>query len=540
MKPYRITSRPVMTKNEKMLYRILYAVGLSATVLFASWWFLPEHIPNNFSGILHIVDFVLFFALSYIVWYQIMNEVFYWYNASVMRTIVPAKPEKGLSVAFLTAFVPGSESYDILEKNVKAMVAVDYPHDTWVLDEGNDSVAKQICKKYGAHHFSRKGIAHYNADDGEFKKKTKGGNYNAWFDVHGLQYHIVAQVDVDFIPKKNFLTQTLGYFKDPKIAFVGTPQIYGNQDESWIARGSAEQAFSFYGPMQRGFNYTNMSLFIGANHVFRSIAHHEVNGYAGHIVEDHLTGMNIYKKKWKSVYVPKVLAVGQGPSTWSAYFNQQMRWAYGLFHILIHHSPKIYPSLRLRHVLNYIILQQYYFYGILQVLAILLLSLYFLFGLNATEVELIPMIISYVSLLTIQLGISTWLQRFFVDPAQESGLHVRAKLLNIAVWPIYFLAFISVLLNKKITYKVTPKGEQEYIPTNISLFLPHLFLGIVSVGTIIASAYTGHSAAHLLFFASLNAIAMGGFFGSVLLENARYYFKNLRLKINFPLLFNPS
>jgi len=500
-----------MSRKERVLYMILILMGIASSLIFAAWWFQPQHIPHNFTRYSHFWDILLFFTLSYIVWYQIINELFYWLNAFYMRKVLPTQPEPGLSVAFLTAFVPQNEPYDVLEKNLKAMVAVEYPHDTWLLDEGNDPIAKTICKKYGVHHFSRKGITHYNTSEGEFKQKTKGGNYNSWFDTHGIKYHIVAQVDVDFIPKKNFLTETLGYFKDPKVAFVGTPQIYGNQSDSWIARGAAEQAFSFYGPMQRGFNYSSMSLFIGANHVFRSIAHHEIDGYAGHIVEDHLTGMHIYKKKWKSVYLPKILAVGEGPSTWDTYFNQQMRWAFGLFHILFNHSPKIYPHLRLRHLFNYIILQQYYFYGILQFAAIVLLSLYFFFGYNATEMKLVPLVLMYSLLISTQLLISMWLQRFFVDPKTERGFHIRAKLLNIAVWPIYFLAFLSVITGKKITYKVTPKGAQSYSPPQLGLFLPHFVLGLLSAMGLYGGYVTHHLAPHLVFFAVLNTVAMLGF-----------------------------
>jgi cellulose synthase/poly-beta-1,6-N-acetylglucosamine synthase-like glycosyltransferase len=520
----------LMTKKQRIIYGILLTFGYGLTIIFSSMWFLPENIPNNFSGIAHLLDLGLFGLISYIVWYQIMNELFYWYMASHMVKPKRIEPEKGLSVAFLTAFVPGSESYSILERTLKAMVAVDYPHDTWLLDEGDDPVAKQICATYNVKHFSRYGIDHYNLDSGSFKKKTKGGNYNSWFDQHGIKYHIVAQVDVDFVPKKNFLTKTLGYFRDPDVAFVGTPQIYGNQDESWITRGAAEQAYTFYGPIQRGLDRFDNSLFIGANHVFRSIAHHDIDGYAGHIVEDHLTGMHIYKKKWKSVYLPTILAVGEGPSTWESYFNQQMRWAYGLIHILLNHSFDIFKQLRKRHLLHYAVLQQYYFYGITQGLAVLLLLLYFIFGIRTTDLKLNSLLSLYIPLLIFQTVINLWLQRFFVKPSTEKGLHLRAKLLNLAVWPIYLLAFICVLVNKKIQYKVTQKGERSYVPPQISLFYPHLILGMLSTIGLYIGFHTHHFAPHQVFFALLNSVFMIGFFLYAVLENVMYSFKKVEIK----------
>ena len=153
------------------------------------------------------------------------------------------------------------------------------------MDEGNDPEAKIICEKYGIKHFSRKGVEKYNTPEGPYKTKTKGGNYNAWFDQYGGLYDFVAQLDVDFVPKIDYLTKTLGYFSDPKVAFVGTPQVYGNTVDSWIARGAAEQAYNFYGSMQKGLFGSDMTLFIGANHVLREAAHNDIEGYSGHMLK---------------------------------------------------------------------------------------------------------------------------------------------------------------------------------------------------------------------------------------------------------------
>jgi cellulose synthase/poly-beta-1,6-N-acetylglucosamine synthase-like glycosyltransferase len=290
------------------VYYLLFIVGLGLTTVFGVWWFQPSHFTHNFSGIWHVFDIILFFLLSYIVWHEIIMELFCWYVAkNICKPIPFTYPEPGLLVAYITAFVPGSEPYDILSNTLKAMTEVDYIHDTWILDEGNDPIVKEICLKYGAMHYSRKNQDKYNTTQGKFTKKTKGGNYNSWFHQFGHKYDIIAQHDVDFIPKKTFLTRTLGYFRDPLVAFVGGPQIYGNTDESWIARGSAEQTYGFYGSMQKGFHGNNMTLLIGANHLIRTAAFVDIDGYTAHIAEDMLTGMKFYANRWKSMYVPETL-----------------------------------------------------------------------------------------------------------------------------------------------------------------------------------------------------------------------------------------
>ncbi len=526
----KVEKQSVLTKTDRMIYSCLLGIGSGVTTAFAVWWFGSQHIPHNFIGVNHIFDFLLFVLLSYVLWSQIIQEVFNWYIASFMKKALYRSPEKGLSVAFLTAFVPHKESYEVLERNLKAMAKVDYPHDTWLLDEGNDIIAKKMCEKYQVKHFSRFGIEKYNTPEGPYKTKTKGGNYNAWFDQYGVNYHMVAQVDVDFAPNRNFLNETLGYFKDPDVAFVGSPQFYGNKKASWIAQGASEQSFNFYGPTQMGLNNFDMSLFIGANHVLRSIAHHDIEGYAGHIVEDHLTGMHVYKNKWKSVYVAKILAVGEGPSTWVSYFGQQMRWSYGLIHILLNHSPRIYLKLRLSHLFNYLVIQQYYFYGLAQAIGVLLLSLYFIFGITSTQMKLAPLLILYISTLLMQLIIGLWLRKFYVGSSNKSGYQLRGRLLSVAVWPIYFLAFLCIITGKKLVYRVTPKGKKTFTLTNLSIFVPHIILGTVTAIDIIFSFYTHHQAVHLLFFAVLNTIFMFSFPAEAFIKNMAYRVKSIDFK----------
>ena len=507
-----------MSQRNKAAYTVLVLIGAILTIIFGIWWFEPSHIPNNFSGWLHIFDLFAFILLSYIVWYQITYELFSWYLTAFMkRPERPMPPQAGLRVALLTAFVPGKETYDVLERTVSAMVVVRYPHDTWVLDEGNDPETIRICKKYGARHYSRKGIKQYNTLDGKYKAKTKAGNYNSWFTEHSNQYDIVGQHDVDFVPNEDFFERTLGYFRDPRVAFVGTPQIYGNKEQSWIARGAAEQAYGFYGQIQKGLHGHDMSLFIGANHIVRVAAHDDIGGYSGHIVEDHLTGMRFYAGKWKSVYVPEILAVGEAPSTWESYFSQQMRWAYGLIDILFRHSPRIFKKMNARHQIHYFLLQQYYFYGLAQAIGVLLITLYFVFGFQSTSMKLLTLILLYVPLLIWQIIIFFWLQRFAVDPKNERGFLWRGRLLNLAVWPVYFMAFIGVLRGKRLTYVVTPKGQEQQQDVSISLFIPHAVLGTITFVGIIVALLTGHTAPQIFFWAILNTLAMYFFFLSVLI-----------------------
>lgn len=501
-----------MRKSQRAAYWLLVLIGLCLTGLFAKAWFTSAFVPNNFSGVNHIFDFVAFITLSYIIWHQIGMELLSWLIARTIKRPSHLEPAEGLKVAFITTFVPASEPAELLRSTLPAMVAADYPHDTWLLDEGNDAEAKRICAELRVNYFSRKDVAKYNTDHrGLFAAKTKGGNHNAWYDAIGKQYDIVAQIDTDFLPRKDFLTRTLGYFRDPTVAFVGTPQVYGNGKESWIAQGAAEQTFSFYGPILQGLFGKEMTLLIGANHIIRVQALKSVHLYSAHLTEDLLTGMKLHAKKWRSVYVPEPLAIGEGPSNWKAYFNQQMRWAFGCMDIFMRHSGQLLPKMRRNNAVRYFLLQQHYFSGLAMVLGVALLTLYFFFGIAPTDMTLKALLTFYVPLIVWQTVFALWLQRFNVRPELEKGAFLKGKLVSIAAWPIYFLALVGVIRGKRITFKVTPKGNKSDTPeSSLALFTPHLILGSITAIDIVAAYMFHHTAVVMLFWASLTTVTLYG------------------------------
>ncbi|MBI4319609.1 MAG: glycosyltransferase [Chloroflexi bacterium] len=512
-----------MTRRDKAVFAVLLVTYAASAVYYAVWWFQPEHIPQNWSSLGFLgalLDTVYFALLSFVIWRGVVQNLFTFWIVSSMKTPVYVSPSPGSKVAMLTAFVPGKEPYETLVENLAAMKRVSYPHDTWVLDEGDDPVVKNICRRLGVKHFSRKNVPEYNQPAGKFKAKTKGGNHNAWGAEHGDEYDFVAQMDVDFIPKPDFLEKTLGYFQDPSVAFVGSPQIYGNQDASWITRGAAEQAFIFYGPMQKGLYGKGMQLLIGANHVLRTAAWRDVDGYAGHIVEDHLTGMKIYARGWKSVYVPEVLCVGEGPPSMAAYLTQQTRWAFGCLDILFRHTPRFMSSWKWTHRLGYPLLQVWYVFGLAQLLGVVLTTLYLTVGLRVTSMSFLEWLwhaspAFFVGLLAFQ-----WLQKFNIDPRTENGFYLKGFLLNFAAWPVYALAFFYVVIGHKIAYAVTPKGSANASQLNrVSLrrHIPHLVSATISLVGLLAMPFSRFQAPQLVFWAVVNFVAMSVTLGADLL-----------------------
>ncbi len=501
----------VVNRFQRFIFSLLVIVGIALTFAFGLWWFSYTHVPQNFGGFFHIFDLLIFALLSYIVWFQIATEIMLWMIADKIKKPVCEAPIAGRKVAFITTFVPGTESHDLLHKILPSLRQVDYEHDTWLLDEGDDPVAKEICAMYGVYYFTRKGIPAYNTPTGKFAARTKGGNHNAWYDAHGHVYDIVAQIDTDFIPRKDFLMRTLGYFNDPNIGWVTTPQIYGNESESFVAKGAAQQQFTFYGPVLQGLYGQDMALMLGANHIVRVDALKGIDYYGGHLTEDLLTGMTLHSKRWKSVYVPEALAIGEGPSTWIAYFNQQMRWAFGCIDILFSHSPKLLTRMVRQHKAYYLMMMQHYFGGLAMMMGVLLITAYFVFGVSASSMEITGMLLLYVPLIIWQFLVALWLQRFNVRPKHEKGLLITGKLLAVAVWPIYFLALVGVIRGQQLKFKVTPKGNgAQANDTPLQVFMPHIFIGVATLAAFIGSFMTDFQNPVMIFWALTTMTFMFG------------------------------
>lgn len=501
-----------MSARQRITYVVLLSVAAVSVGAFAFFWFSPARLPHNFDGAARVVDVVLFLLLTFVVWHRVLIEAVSWLIIRKLgATRPPPPPRDGLRVAFITTFVPASEPIGMLRRTLSSMLRADYPHDTWVLDEGNDEGAKELCRRLGVQYFTRHGIAEYNGTTGKFAAKTKGGNHNAWYDAYGDLYDIVAQIDTDFVADRKFLTRTLGHFIDPDVAFVGTPQVYGNTRQSWIARGAAEQTYMFYGPLMRGLSSRSMTLLIGANHIIRVAALEEIGHYVGHLTEDLATGMTLHSRRWKSVYVAEALAIGEGPTTWKAYFNQQMRWAFGCLDIYFRLAPRLLRTMRLRTALYYLLMQQFYFSGVTIIVGCSLLVLYFCTGWQSASIQLEELLLWYTPVLVVRQVMVLWSQRFNVRPRLERGMLWAGRLITITALPIYFLALVGVLRGRRLTFKVTPKGEGTYRGEPIGVFLPHLTIaGLLSAGMVIG-CLLGHTAWPLLAWAFTTAVLLSAF-----------------------------
>lgn len=423
------------------------------------------------------------------------------------RDPIPLVPQGSPRIAVLTTIVPGKEPFDLVARTLLAMRRLRHPDgtrmDVWLLDEGNDPTIRQWCVAHGVRHFSRRGHPEWNTASGEFRARTKHGNHNAWRAANERHYDIVAQMDPDHLPSRNFLLRTLGYFNDPDVGFVVAPQVYGNIADNWIAHGAAFQAYVFHGVIQRGGNGLGAPLLIGTNHLYRTAAFRRIKGYQDSIIEDHLTAMVLYSARnpatgrpWRGVYTPDILAVGEGPTSFTDYFNQQKRWAYGIWQILLGHSPGALWRLRPAQALAFVMLQLFYpLMAVSWVLSTLSTAVVIMLARTASDTAIVPFALSFwVVSVASCVGMFWWLRKFNLVAHERRDWGLQGMALLIMCIPVYTSAAIQALLHRPLTYAVTAKGvlaspdtwrtfrsHFAWLAVNLLLVVPLWWLGVDSM-----------------------------------------------------------
>jgi cellulose synthase/poly-beta-1,6-N-acetylglucosamine synthase-like glycosyltransferase len=480
----RLTAAPQVTVvNERVLGRreiapflVLAGASIGALGYFVYYWFFGE--SRSLENPLLWLTAALFFP----------GVIFYVLRFLALPWMVrPRKlrPTDGLSVAAVTTFVPEAEPLEMLEEIVRALVAMEYPHDTWVLDEGDSPAVKALCDRLGALHFSRKNRPEYQTAEGRLRSRTKHGNYNAWLDDVGFDaYDFVASFDPDHIPDARYLVEMLGYFGDPSIGYVQAAQVYYNQGASFIARGAAEETYAYYSSLMMSAYANRCPIVTGCHTIHRTAALKQVGGFAPHDADDLLITLLYRVARWQGIYVPRRLAIGLTPVDWSGYLNQQRRWARSVLDIKLRVYPKLARSLPLRERMIAFVHGLYYLHGLAVAIGLGVFAFVLITG--DAPITPGPSLIARLCLLWIVLQLCDFYrQRFYLHPRQERGVHWRGAFLRFAKWPYVALALVEALFSRERGYAITLKVKQK----RAFATLPHVLTLVVLASAWIIGAW---------------------------------------------------
>lgn len=219
------------------------------------------------------------------------------------------------------------EPVDVVKRTLKALSELDYPnYEVCVLvNNTNDSEAikaiSEICKELGER---------FRFFYLPYVKGFKAGTLNYALSVTNKDTEIIAVVDSDYVVERDFLKRTVGYFRDPDVAIVQTPQDYRDFPQIGFFEGMYYAYRYFFSIVMNFCNRHNAASFMGTMGLVRKRCLEEVGGWSEEVItEDSELGIRIHEKGYRSIYIDHSFGKGLMPLSFSSYKKQRFRWAFG-------------------------------------------------------------------------------------------------------------------------------------------------------------------------------------------------------------------
>lgn len=334
----------------------------------------------------------------------------------------------------------------ILRRTVIGCQALDYANKkVYLLDDTKRPEIKLLAKELGCHYISRPDNIH-----------AKAGNVNhATALTNG---ELIVVFDADFIPTKNFLTRTVGFFQNPEIALVQTPQSFYNHDP--IARNLglenvlAPEEEVFYRQIEIIKDSADSVICCGTSFVVRRSALQTAGGFVtDSICEDYFTGIRLSATGYRLVYLDEKLSAGLAAENIEAHLTQRLRWARGTLQaFFIDSNPLTIRGLRFVQRLCHLEGLLHWFTSLTRVLFLLMPLAYSFLGiipLRASARELLYFFLPYY---LVQVTVFSWLNHRSRS-ALLSDVYSFVQCIPLAV------TVVSAMLNPfEKGFQVTPKG----------------------------------------------------------------------------------
>jgi cellulose synthase (UDP-forming) len=460
----------LLTKNDRNRRWVLL-LSLFLYLRYMVWRALYT-LPTEDLGTM-VVGWIVYLAELY----GLCQFCFFAYQSSSLTDRQPAPLTTYPTVDIMVTVV--DEPLSILRQTLVGCVSQEYPRDrfnVYVLDDGHRSEAKQLAASLGCGYLRRP----------DRPRHAKAGNLN-----HALRMthsDLIAVFDVDHVPARTFLKETVGFFDDPQVAFVQTPHHFYNPDifQRNLRVGDRvknEQAL-FFRILQAGRDTHNSAFFAGSGGLFRRAPLEDIGGFQTQtITEDIHTSMNLHAKGHKSCYLNRVLSAGLMPETLEGYLKQRKRWAMGCIQVLLRDNPLTKSGLTLVQRIDYFGSILYFFFGVPRLICLIAPLSSLLFSTPPLNAEVTQLVLYFFSFYIA----SAWVMR---PVSRGSRNPFWSDIYEIAMCFALSAVALKALSapRKERPFEVTPKGQRvkKNTSTELSLAWPHLItFGLLISGLVI-------------------------------------------------------
>lgn len=346
-------------------------------------------------------------------------------------------------------FIPTyNEEMEVVERTILGALHLDWPKEklrVWVLDDGKRDWLRDFCAQKNAGYIRREKNVH-----------AKAGNINHALEVTKGDY--VAVFDADFVPHRQFLYRTLGFFADPKVGIVQTPQFFFNKDyvQSNLHLHDAfpDEQRIFFDMMMPARDAWDAAFWCGSCSVTRRRVLAEVGGVpTNSITEDLLTTLILLRKGYVTRYLNEKLSHGLAPESLTGLVIQRERWCRGTIQALYTRYGPFGPGLSFMHRLLFF--PVHWIFSPLGRLFNFIVPMVFLWtGLPALIIpHYIHTIDYHVPFLILNFFVLFWLA-----PRHHIPL-LNTAMLTLSSLHILPNMFHSLMFPNKRSFGVTPKGN---------------------------------------------------------------------------------
>lgn len=348
-----------VTNDKNWMY---WALGTIAIVLVLGGIFLYFFSDLSFAGLLFGILIIVFLAViasiilqtaisEYVIkrpflWFFILPTQFFLLFITMIQTVevveiigkrklkqIFSSPQHNENPKVSIHIPTRNEDPHLVIRAIQSLLALEYPHKEIVIID-NNTQDEQLWKP--VYEFSKQYPGVINFFHLDSCPGFKAGALNFGLSKTAPDAEIIGIIDADYVVSPDWLTKTVGYFADSKIAVVQSPQAHETQHANLFGTFIHHEYAGFFeiGMVQR--NERNAIIQHGTMTLIRKRVLEQVGAWSEwSITEDAELGIRILLAGYTMYYVHEILGRGEPARTFVAYKKQRFRWVYGAVRIVM-------------------------------------------------------------------------------------------------------------------------------------------------------------------------------------------------------------
>jgi cellulose synthase/poly-beta-1,6-N-acetylglucosamine synthase-like glycosyltransferase len=244
----------------------------------------------------------------------------------------------------VTVQLPVYNELYVVKRIIEAVCAMDYPKEKLeiqVLDDSTDETVSVVAEAVALH-------ASLGFDIKHIRRSNRSG-FKAGALKNGLTQALgefIAIFDADFVPRVDFLKNTLPYFENEQVGLVQTRWEHLNDDYSFLTRTQALALDGHFVMEQDVRNKAGYFInFNGTGGIWRKACILDAgNWQSDTLTEDLDLSYRAQLKGWKFKYLNDFTSPAELPAEVSALKSQQFRWTKGAIETARKLLPAVWKS----------------------------------------------------------------------------------------------------------------------------------------------------------------------------------------------------